>query len=256
MRIIALINQKGGVGKTTSAINIGVGLSKSARDVLLIDLDPQAHLTDGLGIEVNEDMKTVYELLKGDAEIDEVLVDRGNEIVGSLKVIPSSIDLASADLEFAGVFGRETLLKEAMKKLKGFDFVLIDCPPSMGLLTVNALVAVKEVFVVLQTEYYSLQGTSKLMDTVDLVKKRFNKWLHVSGVMATCYDHRKKLHREVFTQIREYFGEKVFNTPIRNNVALAEAPGYGKSIFEYKHGSYGAHDYIALTEEILERRIP
>lgn len=248
MKIIALINQKGGVGKTTSTINIGAGLKQLGQKVLLVDLDPQAHLTYSLGIAADELEKTVYQLLKGEISLHESIIERDG-----LKLIPSILDLSGAEVELNSVAGREFLLREALAGLKGFDYVLLDCPPSLGLLTLNALTTANEVFIPLQTEYLALSGLSKLLQTIDIVQKRLNDSLIISGIIATRYDSRKKLNNEVVSKIKDYFGEKVFPTLIRDNISLAEAPSFGKTIFEYKPDSYGAIDYLNLCREILKR---
>lgn len=250
MRIIALANQKGGVAKTTSTINIGAGLEQLGKKVLLVDLDPQAHLTYSLGLEAHSIGKTVYELLKGDCTLEEGIQKRGG-----LKVIPANLNLSGAEIELSGMAGREFLLREALQGLLDLDFVLIDCPPSLGLLTLNGLTAANEVFIPLQTEFLALQGMSKLLQTVEVIQKRLNRDLKITGILATRYDSRRKLNKEVVGKIREYFGkEKLFATIIRENVSLAEAPSFGKSIFEYKPDSNGASDYLDLCKEILQRR--
>ncbi|MDK9699873.1 MAG: AAA family ATPase [bacterium] len=252
MRIIAFANQKGGVGKSTSAVNIGAGLVRLGKRVLWIDLDPQAHLTYSLGVKAHELSSSIYDLLRGRMTWQEVAIVRGGE-EGLGKIIPATLDLAGAEIELAGMPGRELLLREALEGVRGFDYLLIDCPPNLGLLTVNALAAAKEVFIPLQAEYLALQGVSKLVETVDIVKKRLNKKLTITGVIATRYDTRKTLNREVVETIRGYFGDKVFQTMIRDNIAVAEAPSYGKSIFEYAPQSKGAADYTALCKEIEGR---
>jgi chromosome partitioning protein len=248
MRIISLLNQKGGVGKTTSTVNIGQGLALLGKKVLLVDLDPQAHLTYSLGINAHELAKTVFDLLKGDATLDQVI-----QIVGNLHVIPSTLDLSGAEIELSTVAGREMLLKEALKKVRDYDYILIDCPPNLGLLTLNTLTTAREVFICVQTEYLALQGIGKLMETIQVVKKRLNKSLNVTGVICTLYDKRKRLNIEVAENIKTYFGDKVFQTMIRDNVALAEAPIKGKTIFEYSPRSYGAEDYMQLCKEITKQ---
>ncbi len=250
MRKIAVLNQKGGVGKTTSCINIGAALAEQGKQVLMIDLDPQSHLTDGLGFQQEEGRKTIYDLMKGQATIDDILIERNK----GLNILPADIELAAAEIELAAMLGRELKLRSALNGLQGYDYVLVDCPPSLGLLTVNALSFVNEVFITIQPEYFALQGTRRLIDTIDLVKEIFNKDLDVTGVIITLYDTRKNLTREVETQVRAYFGDKVFKTVIRNNVSLAEAPGHGKSIFEYAPDSRGAEDYSNLCAEIVEGR--
>ncbi len=249
MPTIALINQKGGVGKTTSTINLGAGLSMLGKSVLLVDLDPQAHLTYGLGIQAHELDYTVYEVLRGEVTAAEAVVQRDG-----LEVLPSSLSLSAAEVELSGMAGREFLLKEALAGLPPHDFVLLDCPPSLGLLTLNALTAAQEVFIPLQTEFLALQGMSKLIDTVNVVKKRLNPNLAISGIIGTQFDARKNLNREVVDKIREYFADKLFETLIHDNVALAEAPSFGQTIFEYRPDCRGAHDYLALSQEAVARR--
>lgn len=248
MSIIALANQKGGVGKTTSAINIGAGLQRLGKRVALVDLDPQAHLTQGLGINAHELPLTIYEVLKGEATAKEAMIEtRG------MDVVPADINLSGAEVELAGLAGREFLLKEALSSLRGYDYIFIDCPPSLGLLTLNTLTAAQEVFIPLQTEYLALHGIAKLTSTVELVRKRLNRKLQITGILATRFDSRKNLNREVLNKIQEHFGEKVFKTAIRDNISLAEAPGYGQTIFEYAPKSYGAKDYFELCKEISGR---
>ena len=249
MPTIALINQKGGVGKTTSTINLGAGLSMLGKSVLLVDLDPQAHLTYGLGIQAHELDYTVYEVLRGEVTASEAIVKRDG-----LEVLPSSLSLSAAEMELSAMAGREYLLKEALAGLPPRDFVLLDCPPSLGLLTLNALTAAQEVFIPLQTEFLALQGMSKLIDTVNVVKKRLNPDLTISGIIGTQFDARKNLNREVVEKIREYFADKLFETLIHDNVALAEAPSYGQTIFEYRPDCRGAQDYLALSQEAVARR--
>jgi chromosome partitioning protein len=248
MRIIAMINQKGGVGKTTSVVNIGAGLAGMKRKVLLVDMDPQAHLTYSLGIKADELEITVYELLKGESTLEQTVIE-----TAKLKLIPASIDLAAAEIEFSTEIGREALLKNVLEKVSGFDFILLDCPPNLGLLTLNALTAVKEAFVPLQAEYLSTKGLNKLMSMIEKVESRVNPALEINGIIATLYDKRLRLHREVFQNLSEFFGDKLFKTFIRRNVALAEASSFGQSIYEYAPTSHGAEDYRSLCKEILKR---
>ena len=248
MRMIAVANQKGGVGKTTCVINIGAGLKGLGKKVLLVDLDPQAHCTYSLGIQAHELERNIYDLLTNKAALKEVLIDRGG-----LMVTPSSLDLSGAEMDLSGIPGREFLLREALDRPKGYDYVLIDCPPSLGLLTLNAFTTAQEVYIPLQTEFLALQGMSKLLKTVEIVKKRLNRRLEITGIIGTRFDGRKKLNSEVVEKIKAYFGEKLFKTLIRENIALAEAPSYGQTIFEYRVSSHGAEDYLNLTKEILKR---
>jgi chromosome partitioning protein len=249
MRIIALVNQKGGVGKTTSTINIGTGLARLGQTILLGDLDPQAHMTYSLGIPAHALEGTVYHVLKGETTVDQVLIQ-----THGVTVLPSSLDLSGAEIELAAIPGREYLLREAFSQLQGFDYILLDCPPSLGLLTVNALTTATEVYIPLQTEFLALQGMSKLLQTVEIVKKRLNPTLEVTGIIGTRYDHRKKLSKEVVEKLRTYFGDTLFPTLIRDNVSLAEAPSFGQDIFRYRPSSYGAEDYRHLCQDIMERR--
>jgi chromosome partitioning protein len=244
-----LINQKGGVGKTTSTINLGAGLAMLGKAVLLVDLDPQAHLTYGLGIAAHELECTIYEVLKGEATSAEAILRRNG-----VDVLPASLSLSGAEMEFSGVAGREFLLKEALLGSEQYDYVLLDCPPSLGLLTLNALTAAQEVYIPLQTEFLALQGMSKLIDTINVVKKRLNPGLIVSGIIGTRFDARKNLSREVVAKIEEHFTDKLFKTLIHDNVALAEAPSFGQTIFEYRPDCRGARDYLDLSREAVARR--
>jgi len=248
MRSIAILNQKGGVGKTTTAVNMGAALALLDKRVLLIDLDPQANLTYSMGVLAHELKFTVYDLIKGNATFDDVIIRRDN-----LDLIPANLNLSGAEIEFSTFAGREFLLKEKLNPIKDYDFIIIDSSPSLGLLTVNALTSVLEVYITLQTEFLPMQGLAKLLKTVDIVKKRLNHKLNITGIICTRYDGRKNLHNEVVEKIREHFGNMVFNTIIRDNISLAEAPGFGQTIFEYRPKSRGAEDYQNLTNEILKR---
>jgi chromosome partitioning protein len=247
-RIIALINQKGGVGKTTSVANIGVGLTNLGRKVLLVDLDAQANLTYLLGIDADDLELSIYELLKGEATLDQVLLEKHG-----LAIIPASINLTAAEIEFSTVAGREALLKKIVLSISEYDFILLDCPPTLGLLTLNALTAAKEVFVPLQAEFLSIKGLSKLTEMVDKVKQRINPELEISGILLTLVDQRLKLYQEVLETLRKDFGNKMFQSVIRRNVSLSEATSFGQSIFNYAPSSNGAEDYRALCKEILSR---
>ena len=244
--VISLLNHKGGVGKTTSAINIGAGLVELGKKVLLIDLDPQANLTLSLGIPRQK--YSIYESLRGESELVPF------QYKPNMDVIISTLDLSGAEMELINEAGREYILRELIQLvIEDYDYIIIDCPPSLGLLTLNALTSSDYVYIPLQTEFLALQGLSKIKQVIDKVKFRLNKKLEMGGVIATMYDHRKILNREVVDTILKYFGDKVFDTKIRDNVALAEAPARQKDIFEYSPNSPGADDYMALCKEILER---
>jgi len=244
--VIAITNHKGGVGKTTSAINIGAGLCKLKKKVLLIDLDPQANLSQSLGI--RDYSYTIYGAIKGDHPIYPLLVVKG------LDVVPSTLDLSGAEIELSSTIGREYILRELLEPIKNnYDYVIIDSPPSLGLLTVNALTSADEILIPLQAQYLALQGLTKLMEIVEKIQRHLNKSLQVGGVFITQYDSRKILNRNVVEAIQEHFKSRVFKTKIRDNVALAEAPTKGQDIFRYNAHSYGAVDYLALCREILKR---
>ena len=246
MKTIAFTNQKGGVGKTTSTINVGAGLAQEGFQVLMVDLDPQANLTYSLRLSSNRLETSIYDVLKGEIEADEAIISHNG-----FDIMPSSIDLSGAEMEFANEPAREMLLKNKLNSLsKNYDYILIDCPPNLGLLTLNAFTAVKEIFIVLQSEYLALHGLSKLMDVIQVVKERLNPEIEISGIICTLFDGRKNLNNEVVDHIKDYFGDKVFDTIIRDNVALAEAPSHHKTIFEYAPESHGAKDYKALAKEI------
>ncbi|MDC0230885.1 ParA family protein [Aureispira] len=244
--IISLLNHKGGVGKTTSAINIGAALVQLGKQVLLVDLDPQANLTLSLGIPRQK--ITIYENIRGEAELSPFTVKEG------LDVVTSNLDLSGAEMELINEAGREFILRELFEPVThDYDYIIIDCPPSLGLLTLNALTASNYVMIPMQTEFLALQGIVKIKQVTDKVRFRLNKKLQIGGVIATMYDNRKVLNRDIVGTIEKFFGDKVFETRIRNNVSLAEAPSVGKDIFDYSKSSHGAHDYLALGKEIVAR---
>ena len=244
--IIAISNHKGGVGKTTSTINLGAGLNKLGKKVLLIDLDPQANLSQSLGLIDQE--RTIYGALKGEYSLQPIAVVKG------LDVIPSTLDLSGAEIELSGEAGREYILKELIEPLRGsYDYILIDSPPSLGLLTINAFTASDKVLIPLQAQYLALQGLTKLMEVVEKIQKRLNSRLSIVGVLITQYDHRKVLGRDVVATIEGHFKGEVFKTKIRDNVSLAEAPAMGLDIFRYSPKSYGAEDYLSVCKELLKR---
>lgn len=245
-KVISLLNHKGGVGKTTSVINIGAGLAQLGRKVLLVDLDPQANLTVSLGIP--RQPVTIYECMRGESELEPYHHKE------NVDVIMSTLDLSGAELELINEAGREYILRELFEPVREeYDYIIIDCPPSLGLLTLNALAASDYVYIPLQTEFLALQGLAKIKQVIDKVKFRLNRNLNIGGVIGTMYDNRKILNRDVMETIKKYFGEKVFDTLIRDNVALAEAPSQRKDIFEYNPNSLGAEDYMNLCKEIIQR---
>ncbi len=244
--VISLLNHKGGVGKTTSAINIGAALVELGKKVLLIDLDPQANLTLSLGIPRHPN--TIYEAIRGESPLVPYNVKE------NLDVVISTLDLSGAEMELINEAGREFIMRELFEPLKdNYDYLIIDCPPSLGLLTLNALTSSDIVYIPLQTEFLAMQGLAKIKQIIQKVKLRLNKKLEIGGVIPTMYDHRKVLNRDVVATIKKYFGALVFETMIRDNVALAEAPAQRKDIFAYNPNSSGAEDYLALAREILER---
>ncbi len=249
MRRICLLNQKGGVGKTTSTINLGAALARLGRTVLLVDLDPQAHLSVSLGIPVENLRHTVGDLLLQKGNIWRTVVRRG-----AMDILPSSVNLAGIEIELASVRRRELRLRELFEQIPdAYDFILIDCPPSLGLLGVNALAAVQEVFVPVQAEFLALQSLSRVVQAATALRKRLNPQLRITGILATRVDGRRRLNTEAREKIREHFGRVMFRTCIRENIALAEAPGHGKTIFEYRPSSYGAEDYMKLAREVVRR---
>jgi len=244
--IISIANHKGGVGKTTSAINIGAGLNILGKNILLIDLDSQANLTQSLGVVDPEE--TIYGALRGEYKLQPIQILKG------LDLIPSTLDLSGAEIELSGEAGREYILREILEPLRGlYDYILIDNPPSLGLLTINSFTASQEVYIPLQAQYLAMRGLSKLIEVISKIQRRLNKKLEIGGVFVTQYDSRKVLNRTVGNDIETYFKDKVFKTKIRDNVALAEAPIKGEDIFRYSPNSYGSEDYLALCKEIIKR---
>lgn len=246
-KIICLSNHKGGVAKTCSVTNIGAGLCKLGKKCLLIDLDPQTNLSLSLG--VKEPKKTIYGAFKGEYGLKEATV----KISDRMDLVPSTLDLSGAELELSAEAGREVILKELIDQVKkNYDYIILDCPPSLGLLTINALTASQDVFIPLQPQFLALQGLTKLKEVIDKIKKRLNKELEIGGVIITQFDQRKILNRDVSSVIEKHFPGLVFKTKIRDNVALAEAPSSGMDIFRYNANSYGAKDYFDLCKEIIK----
>ena len=250
-RIIAIANQKGGVGKTTTAINLSATLAEAGQKVLAVDFDPQGNETSGFGVEKNQLEQTVYELLIGECKVSDCLI---KEVQPNLDLIPSNVNLAGAEIELLEMENKEKFLRGFLRRLrKNYDFIIIDCPPSLSLLTVNALVAADTVLVPLQCEYYALEGLNQVMKTIQLVKKGLNPKLEMEGVVFTMFDSRTNLSSEVVESVRENLNENIYNTMIHRNVRLAEAPSYGMPITVYDTRSAGAEDYRMLAAEVIKR---
>lgn len=249
-RTIAVVNQKGGVGKTTTTTNLAAGLADLGQRVLVVDIDAQANLSAHLGYspEQNAGAKTMYDVLRYGTSIDEVIQPVGK----NLSLAASSLLLSAADLELGGVIGREQLLRQALAPVVDrYDYILIDCPPSLGLLSLNGLVAASKVIVPVQSEFLALHGVRQLLDTIDQVRAAYNPHLAIGGVLLSLHDSRRRLAKSVADTVREYFGDLVFRTVIRTNVALAEAPAKGTSIFKYDARSTGAEDFRSLADEVI-----
>ncbi len=250
--ILAICNQKGGVGKTTTAISLAVALAKKQQNVLLVDLDPQGNASSGLGFDKSELEKTVYDVLINELPTSEAILPSGRE---RLSVLPTNINLAAAELELVSAVSRETILKRALAEIqKDYDYVIIDCPPSLGLLTINALTAADRILIPVQAEYYALEGLSQLLDTVSKVRKILNPDLDILGALITMYDSRTRLSAEVANELRAFFEGKCFKTMIPRNIKISEAPSHGQAITEYEPYSRGGIAYKNLAEEILNRK--
>ncbi len=249
-RIIAVANQKGGVGKTTTTINLSAALAEEGRRVLLVDIDPQGNATSGVGVDKRTVEKTVYELITEKVEYEECVIKTEFD---NLSVIPANINLSGAEIDLIDIENREYLLKEILReKAEGFDYILIDCPPSLNMLTVNALTAADSVLVPIQCEYYALEGLSQLIHTVDLVKKKLNPELEMEGVVFTMYDARTRLSMQVVESVKNTLQENIYETIIPRNIRLAEAPSYGMPITAYATHSSGANSYRLLATEVIK----
>lgn len=250
-KIIAIANQKGGVGKTTTSINLSACIAAKGKKVLVIDIDPQGNTTSGYGIEKNELENTIYELILGDCSIEDCIL---KEVFSNISILPSNVNLAAAEIELIGVEKKEYILKNEVDWVKDkYDFIIIDCPPSLSLLTVNAMTTADSVLVPIQCEYYALEGLSQLIHTVNLVKERLNPELDMDGVVFTMYDSRTNLSAQVVDNVKSHLNQNVYKTLIPRNIRLAEAPSYGKPINMYDPKSAGAESYMSLAEEVINR---
>ena len=250
-RIIAIANQKGGVGKSTTTINLGSCLAEMGKNVLAIDIDPQGNTTSGLGVDKNESENTLYELLLGEAEIQKCIMPNIQE---SLSLIPSNMDLAGAEIELIGIDNKEYILKDAVAKIQNdYDFIIMDCPPSLSMLTINAMTAADSILVTIQCEYYAVLRLSQLVHTIQLVQDRLNPKLEIEGVVFTMYDARTNLSLEVVENVKDNLKQNIYKTIIPRNVRLAEAPSHGMPINIYDAKSAGAESYRLLAEEVINR---
>lgn len=251
MKVLSLVNQKGGVGKTTTAVSLASYIGKKKKKVLVIDLDPQANATSGLGIEKSELENTTYDVLINDCPVEDVILESS---ALNVDIIPTNINLAGAEVELVNAISRENILKSAIADIRDdYDYIIIDCPPSLGLLTVNALTASDGIIIPIQGEYYALEGLSQLVETINIVKRKLNPDIEIIGVVLTMFDMRTQLSKQVREEVEEYFKKKVFKTVIPRNVRLAEAPSHGLAISDYDKSSKGAKAYESLAAEVLKR---
>ncbi len=251
-KIISLANQKGGVGKTTSSINLAAALAQEGKRVLLIDADPQANSSSGLGVEIRDLDNTIYECLVNNVDPHSAIVETGTQ---NLNLIPSHIDLVGAEIEMLNMEHREQLLKNVLNKVRDeYDYILIDCSPSLGLITVNALTASDSVIIPVQCEFFALEGIAKLLNTIKIIKSKLNPQLKIEGFLLTMYDNRLRLSNQVYEEVKRHFGNLVFNTVIARNVRLSEAPSHGVSVLEYDPSSKGARNYRDLAKELIRKQ--
>ncbi|SCW51202.1 chromosome partitioning protein [Ruminococcaceae bacterium YRB3002] len=250
-KIIGIVNQKGGVGKTTTAVNLAAYIGKKRKKVLVIDLDPQGNATSGLGVDKGDIEQTSYDMLVNDVDAADIIVESS---AANVDIIPTNINLAGAEIELVSAMSREQILKNAIASVvEDYDYVIIDCPPSLGILTINALTAAEYLIVPIQGEYYALEGLTQLIDTINIVKKKLNPDISLLGVVLTMFNLRTSLSRQVKEDVDDYFGKKVFKTIVPRNVRLAEAPSYGMSIYDYDKNSKGAKAYEALANEVMRK---
>lgn len=250
-KIISVANQKGGVGKTTTAINLATSLAALEYETLLVDADPQSNSSSGLGVALEKGYTSIYDVLVNDAAVTEALLPAE---LPKLMVLPSHIDLVGAEIEIIERSRREHILQKALREVAGsFDFIIIDCPPSLGLLTINALTGSDSVLIPVQAEYFALEGLGQLLNTIKIVRQHLNTKLEIEGVLLTMFDQRTRLSSQVADEVKRYFGDKVFETHIARNIRLAEAPSFGKPVLLYSSASKGAQHYLALAEELISR---
>ena len=251
MKIISIANQKGGVGKTTTSINLSAGLASEGRRVLLVDADPQANASSGLGIDIKTLNKTIYECLVSDIDPNTAVLETS---VKNLSVLPSHIDLVGAEIEMLNLDDREQRMRRMLSRLEDrYDYILIDCSPSLGLITVNALTASHSVIIPVQCEFFALEGIAKLLNTIKIIKGQLNPGLQIEGFLLTMYDSRLRLSNQVYEEVKRHFGKLVFETVISRNVRLSEAPSHGMSVIEYDPLSKGAQNYVQLAKELISR---
>ena len=251
-RIIAIANQKGGVGKTTTAINLSACLAEKGQKVLAIDMDPQGNMSSGLGLDKDDIDKTIYDMIIGEAEIEEV-IQRGT--IENLDILPSNVDLSAVEIELIDVENKEFVVKNSVQKIRDqYDFIIIDCPPSLSLLTINSMTTADSVLVPIQCEYYALEGLSQLIHTVELVKDRLNSGLEIEGVVFSMFDARTNLSLQVVENVKDNLQQNIYKTIIPRNIRLAEAPSYGTPINQYDPRSAGAESYMRLAEEVIDKK--